>query len=230
AWAGSGYTADDLLRFSLLAGEQGDTARMVSWLTVAEAAAPEAAETWRLVGLVCQREPAVDPICGRFLQRNAQNWLVNAAFDGGTWGWQPRTGGVYAVVACPAGRERVCVRGSGGASTGSATAGEPGSGGAGVRQCVRVAAGARYRVAAWVRVEAGADVAWRPVYVQGVENGRARGIWPGDQRGPAEWALWEQTFVAPEFDDGLACFYPVLLQGEGQFWFYDPVLVMLPGG
>ena len=61
-------------------------------------------------------------------------------------------------------------------------------------------------------------------------EGEARGNWMGDEQGPSDWRYWERTFVAPIFDDEMACFNPIRLQNAGQAWFYDGEVIALTEG
>lgn len=60
-------------------------------------------------------------------------------------------------------------------------------------------------------------------YIEGQPNGH----WAEEFSGSMEWTYKWTTFVAPESDDGIVAFYPVLVSGVGRVWIDDVRLVEL---
>ena len=161
----------------------------------------------------------------RFREQNSGNWFVDNAYIHKPLFemWQPyeytdQTS--YRVEACPGWGDKQCIH----------IAILPGDDlhvSAGVYQCMLLEPGIMYRYAAWVKTEVGDGVIWRPLYVGGTIADKPAGIWDHSviDNGSGGWSYWEYEFESLEFD-GLACFYPVLLEGKGDVWFHSAHLVV----
>lgn len=217
AWLAAGETATSLR----IKGEQlsySDVASALRWYRIAEQIAPEDADLWLAVGRLCQPEPWLDPICERFLTYNEQNMLLNGnfAFDQAGWQFNLANQVIYEIEECEYGR----------CTSWEVKAGVPPLG-ATMQQCLYLEAKKWYRFSAFLRVEVAADGGWRPVYVQGRVDGEQVGMWPHTQLGARGWQEWEHILQAPAFEDGLACFHPVRLEGSGRVWVANVRLVEL---
>lgn len=220
-WQAAGMTGTDLMD---LAEESARARRYLDalwWYNLVEELQPSDPKLWLGVGRICKIYPMIDQICVSFLLQNQQNWLVDPGFVLGSTGWYTnrQEDAVYEVGDCPDLAGIKCAR--------VAIADVIPKNGASWYQCLRLFPGQEYRFAAWIKVEADTDGRWRPLYYQGDIDGEPRGHWPGNQTGPMDWKWWERIFVAPAFDDNLACFHPLHLESRGQAWFHSATLTLV---
>ena len=94
-------------------------------------------------------------------------------------------------------------------------------------QRVRVKPNTLYLFSSWIRVEDAHTVKGRLLYWENYVEGRPRGHWAEEFSGDMEWAHKWTVFVAPESDEGVITFYPVLVTGQGQVWVDDVRLIEL---
>ncbi len=221
AFEAAGWSAAD---FGAMAEHYaaGDVDRALAWFALAASSAnPPAAVITRL-GEVCQSDWQRDPICDWFLQQNLGNYFVNPGLVDDFAGWRRvETAATYTSVSCRDSNTHHCVE---------ISVTEPEiQPAAGLGQCLRVTPGVTYRFSSWLKVSADSDTVWRPLYSQGNVAGQASGQWTGDERGASDWRYWEREFIAPDFDNGQACFNPIRLSGNGQAWFFAPTLEAVTG-
>jgi hypothetical protein len=175
---------------------------------------------WLAVGLACQPNPALDPICDEYLAYNNGNLFRDPTFQFDFLGWlagdQTRTR--YTIEPCPD-QDATCLH----IVAEAATSG----GSAGLNQCHPIVDGNSYYFSALVKVVAPDDTSWRPLYRQARIDDKIRGFWLGEKMGSSDWQLWEHTFIASDYDENRACFHPVLLLDQGEAWMANPVLRVL---
>jgi len=220
-WLRAGLTAEDFIAW----GEESRKAKQyeeaLAWYKRAIRTEPNNQVVWLKVGEFCQLSSKTTETCWQFLANNDQNWIVDPTFAFGSSAWRfgRREGVEYEIVDdCPDLVGSKCAR--------IAIPDVPPQHGASWSQCVRLQPGMKYRFGAWIRVQVNPGGKWRPIYYQGNVDGQPQGHWPGNQTGPMDWKQWEQTFVAPAFDDDLACFHPLRLESRGQAWFYGATLTI----
>lgn len=222
AWRIVQGTAQDMIIYAEQANRANELDTAVKWLLIAEQLDPNSSELWHTAGEICQKATDLDKICGRFLEHNNQNWLINSDFSFRQDDWIVRQvdGYVtnYEVVDCPNG-PGLC--GYIGAETAVPEHGLSWS------QCLKINPDQSYKFSAWIKIDVRPDDEWIPIYSQGVLNAEIKGYWPGTQYGASDWRYWERTFVAPAFEDNQACFYPVRLLSPGQVWFHSATLELI---
>lgn len=220
-WERAGYTGDDFVVFAHQLPQQLVEIRY-RWYHLAEKLKADTTILWLDLGVSCQREQTRDDeLCQHFLVNNNQNWLVDTdfVFNRTAWLLNRREGVAYEIGPCSNLTEKRC-------AVVSITDKVP-EFGASWYQCGYIESGKQYRFSAWLKVIISGDGQWRPLYAQGNIDSETRGFWPGDQEGSIDWQYWERTFTAPEFDNGRACFHPIILKGQGKSWFHSATLTQI---
>lgn len=200
-----------------------DTQRAFTWLSLAMLSDPTDPVVLVHVGELCRKDWQQDDICAEFLAQNGGNYLINADFAVANFaGWQQvETEADYLVVSCPGQEDVNCAQ--------ITTTGLVELPPAGVGQCFQINPGQVYRFSTWLKVETSPNGIWRPLYFQGIIDGKPSGTWIGDQSGPIDWQYWELELVGPTLDDGQGCFNPIRLLADGVAWFFNSAVVDLSG-
>lgn len=215
-WQNAGFSADDFIMFGK---RYAYTLEALRWYKLAEYLEPNNQYLWLQVGKTCQSYSDAGDICRRFVGYNSGNRLVDSAFsfDGQAWHFNRLEGGTYQIGECPDFPEKRCAI----LKIDNVVPERSVS----WHQCMKVQPGQEYTFSAWIKVEDFGDVRWRLLYYQGAIDGKLWGRSAGNRSGEADWHYEEYSFIVPEFDENLACFHPVLLEGRGQIWFHSATLV-----
>ncbi|HMT20770.1 MAG TPA: hypothetical protein PKE20_05910 [Promineifilum sp.] len=203
--------------------QDADRQRVIDWQALAVNAEPDNARFLAELGTTCQPDWSFDAVCGWFLEQNKGNRFVNPHFAATDLvGWQrAESSSDYTTGPCPGKDDVICAQ---------IVVSEPTMNSlAGLGQCFQVEPGKTYRFSAWLKVETTPSALWRPLYSQGPVDGQIDGRWQGDEQGPTDWRFWERDFIAPAFEDGVGCFYPVRLKHAGQAWFYGAQVAPVTG-
>lgn len=215
SWGASGGTAQDLLIFGRNAAhnhpsDAPNEHNALNWYRAALLLNDNDPEVWQAIGLECRMQAKDDTLCTQFLAYNADNHLVDPTF---VYRWQawPRhqaDGVTYTIEQCD---DIPCLH-----TTSDGTL-PPYR--ATTFQCMHLPAGHDVVFSAEIRVKS-AD-SWRPLYVQGLLGGTHQGAWANASVQTDAWQQLEHNFIAPAYDDGVACFHPARLAGAGEVWVRD---------
>jgi 4-amino-4-deoxy-L-arabinose transferase-like glycosyltransferase len=152
---------------------------------------------------------------------NKNNLLINPSFEQGAMRWRMhRPSGEGAVFAV---REGVFLTGTQGALIEGLTEGYHG----GWYQKLQITETALYLFSCRVMTEDDQGLQGKILYWESYAGGQPNGHWAEEFSGSMEWTYKWTTFVAPESDDGIVAFYPVLVSGVGRVWIDDIRLVEL---
>jgi tetratricopeptide (TPR) repeat protein len=220
AWKAAGVSAQNFLNRG---DEKSDSilSERFIWFNRAVILDPDNEWTWNRIGMACRD---IDRMkienCQLFAARNDGNLIPNSNFQFGLLGWGMASNPTYQVgtrTECDSSEQYTCGTINVPIITSEYTVD--------FNQCLTLKTGKNFKFSAWIKVNAPPDSVWRPVYIQGVVDGAPRGIWPGTQQGSMDWILWETQFLAPDYEDHLACFYPIRLNGAGEALFYRPTIL-----
>jgi tetratricopeptide (TPR) repeat protein len=181
---------------------------------------------WIKVGRTCQlHDPESNTkACTQFLDRNAQNFLVDPdfTFDSPARPWRySNTEEVQnEIINCPDNNDQRC------AQVKVISSRELISG-ASWYQCLHIGPGMKYRFSSWLKINTDDSGRWRPLYYAGAINGIQQGTSAGDQFGSTDWEKWEIEFIAPSYDNNRACFHPIRIHSEGEAYIYNPLLTVI---
>ncbi len=222
-WREAGFDAQSFSQIGDRLLSNGLNAEALQWYWRSLQIDPGNQDVRLNIGRICQASwPDNAEICQYYFQKYSANLIVDPEFPANDvlslWKAYENSPEVqYRSDECPEFPGKLCYHII---ITHSAPAN-----GAGLYQCVRLQAGKYYRYSVWARLKL-ADQKWRILYFEGKIEGSDRGYWLKDtpQASSQDWNLWEISFTAPLFDDNMACFHPVRVEGAGEAWFHSPRL------
>lgn len=218
-WQAAGLTSQDMVAV----GDQSRTAKSydqaLAWYKRAAGAEPGNKSIWAEIGKLCQDSIRDRETCELAAAHNPGGMFVSADFASSepldSWHTNGGHEAKYNIAECPDVPGRKCAHVS---SSGKAQVG--------FFQCMHLEPGRQYDYSAWLKAQIDIGSKWRPLYVGGRMQGKDEAYWLGSgyETRSADWSNLQFKFTAPDFDEGIACFYPVLLEGAGQVWFHSAKL------
>jgi hypothetical protein len=227
-WRKAGIQPSELLNFGVEKESSDLYADSIRWYLRAFVLDPNFNLAKLRMGKLCQIHQDISD-CDQFWKINRDNMIVDPEFTHQNWsefwgGYEYREGYSYQVVNCPGRESLLCAH-----IKISETAG---AGSAGFFQKISIDGVNTYHFSAWIKVNFEDNLStWRPLAFVGRinEEDRAFSLKLPDNYNPNEWTFLEFSFLAPEFDNKIGYFFPVLLESSGEAWFYKPSLVIESG-
>lgn len=226
-WRKAGYSAQEMLSASGL-GEAdypfgyGQTEYLdhyrngLAWIERALALDPQDQSSRIQAARLCQVFFIEDlPLCNQVLSDQAGNWLIDPVFENtNTWfTWENSLDTKYDIIPCPDLPEQRCAH--------IQITGDVPAGGAGFYQCLRPESGKKYQFSSWIKTDVAEDALWCPLCFESRTDMQ-------QVDGPDDWRLWEYTFTASDSTSEVNCFFPAILQSQGQLWIRNPSLLQVP--
>jgi len=225
-WQAAGFTSQDFLSAAGLSdtdypvgyqqSEHLDRYRQgLDWVARALLVDPGNQLIWLEAGRLCQIFFIEDtPLCNRVLVYQAGNWLVDPTFEApNTWHtFENSPATKYEFVSCPGLSGHRCAH--------IQIDGEVPPGGAGFYQCLRPDPGKTYKFSSWIKTDISGDGSWCPLCFE--SRTEMEHIHES-----SDWKLWEYTFTATDFLSDVNCYFPAILNSQGQIWIHSPRLSLL---